>query len=163
MLVYFSCEVKIFGDSGFLPVNLNVGDSLLHRTVMTEVNLQCLLLSALRCIGPITLRGFLDTVDIRVLTPAYPDFLEIVSVVVIIERVYSEDLLTLDWCQTEYGCYILVSVLELGLVEKNLDIGVVDDSLLDNRRVNDIVKLLRNNTGNAMKLADCLIDRKSVV
>ena len=124
---------------------------------MTEINFQSLLFGAFRGVCPVTFRRFFDSKHIRVLTATNPYLLEVVAVVVIIEGIDREDLLTLNGSQTENGCNVFVSVLKLGLVKKYLDVRVIDDSLLDNGRVNHVVKLLSYDSGNTVELADCLI------
>ena len=133
MLVDFSCEIEILGDTGFLAVNLNMCDCLLHGAVVTEIDFQRFLLGSLGGVCPVTFRRFLDAVHIRVLTTAYPYLLEIIAVVMVVQGIDGEYLLTLNRGKTENGGNILISVLELRLVEKYLHVRIVDDSLLHNR------------------------------
>ena len=75
----------------------------------------------------------------------------------VIQTVDGKDLLSLYISDTEDGSYLVISVLELGLVEKDLDVGVIDDGFLDNRRVYHITEFLCYHACNAMELSDSLI------
>ena len=124
---------------------------------MGEVYLQGFLLVALRGVCPVTFRGFLDTIDIRLLPPAYPHFLEVAAPFLVVERVDGEYLLLLYRGQAEDGGDVVVPVLELRLVKQYLHIGIVDDSFLDNGRIYHIVQFLRDHSGDAVELADGLV------
>ena len=157
MLVDFSCKLQIQKPSIRLTVFLNTGDGLLQRTVPGKINLQCLLLGTFCSICPVTFRCFLHTVHIRVLSPANPHLLEVASSLMVVQRIDSENLLTLYVSESQNGCNILIPVLELGLVKQNLHIRVVDDGLLHNRGINHVIKLLSNHTGYSVELPDGLI------
>ena len=50
----------------------------------------------------------------------------------VIERVYRKDLLSLYVGDAKDSGNLIISVLELRLIQQNLDVGVIDDSLFDN-------------------------------
>ena len=106
---------------------------------------------------PVALGGFLDTIDVALLPAADPHLLEVAAPFMVWECVDGEDLLLLYLSEAKDGSNLTVPVLELALVEQYLDVGVVDDGLLDNGAVYDVVQLLGDDTGNAMELADGLV------
>ncbi len=162
-MVDLTGKIKIFGYSGSLAVGLDIGYRLLHGAVMTEIYFQSLFLGPLGGVGPVTFRRFLDAIDIGVLAAAYPHLFEVVASLLVIEGVDCEYLLLLNRCQSEYGRYVAVPVLELRLVEQYLHIGVVDYRLFYDGRVYHIVKLLCHHTGYAVELADGLIQELYVL
>ena len=157
MLVNLSGKLQVYRAARFLPVGLDVRDGLLHRAVVAQVRFQCLLFRPLGGVGPVTFGGFLHTIDIGVLSPAYPHLLEVAAPLVVVERVDGEYLLPLHGGQSQYGGYLLVPVLELGLVEQYLHIGIIYDGLLHDGRVYHVVQLLRDHPGDAVELADGLV------
>lgn len=116
LLIDFSCEYQILVTPGLLPVRLDSCDCLLHIAIVGEVNLQGFLLSPLGGVCPVTFGRFLHTIDIRVLSPAYPNLLEVVAILTVVQGIDGKNLLPLDLGQSQYGSYLIVSVLELGLV-----------------------------------------------
>ena len=157
VLVDLSGKLQVYRAARFLPVGLDVRDGLLHRAVVAQVRFQCLLFRPLGGVGPVTFGGFLHTIDIGVLSPAYPHLLEVAAPLVVVERVDGEFLLPLHGGQSQYGGYLLVPVLELGLVEQYLHIGIIYDGLLHDGRVYHVVQLLRDHPGDAVELADGLV------
>ena len=91
------------------------------------------------------------------LSPANPHLLEVAASFPVVQGIDGKNLLPLDGSQSQDGGNLLVPVLELRLVEQYLHIGVVDDSLLDDGRINHVIQFLRNHSGNAVELADGLI------
>ena len=157
MLVDLSGELQVYGAARFLPVGLDVRDGLLHRAVVAQVRFQRLFFRALGGVGPVTFGGFLHAVHIGMLSPAYPHLLEVAAPLMVVERVDGEYLLPLHGGQSQYGGYLFVPVLEFGLVEQYLHVGVVDDGLLHDGRVYHVVQLLRDHPGDAVELADGLV------
>ena len=125
---------------------------------MGQIEFEGFLLRTFGSVSPVAFRCFLHTVHIRVLSPAYPDFLEIAASFPVVQGIDGKYLLPLDGGQSQDGGNVLVAVLELGLVEQYLHVGVVDDGFLHDGRIYHIVQLLSNDTCNAMELADSLIE-----
>ena len=119
MLVDFSCKLQIQKPSVSLAVFLDTGDGLLQRTVPGKINLQCLLFGTFCGVCPVTFRCFLYAVHIRVLSPANPHLLEVASSLMVVQRIDSENLLTLYVSESQNGCNIFIPVLELSLVKQN--------------------------------------------
>ena len=71
----------------------------------------------------------------------------------VIQRVYRKDLLSLYVGNTKDSGNLIISVLELALVEQNLDVRVVDDGFLDNRRVYHVIQFLGHHACDAMELS----------
>ena len=115
MLIDFPCKFEVFQTSVQFTVGFNTGDSLLHRAVLPEVNLQGFLFGAFRGICPVTFRGFLHAIHIRMGSPAYPDLLEVAATFMVVQSVDGEYLLPLHLCQAQDCRYFLIPVLELGL------------------------------------------------
>lgn len=113
MLVDFPCKLYIEKDTVLLAVFLDMDYRLLQIPVMGKIYLQGFFLAPFRGIRPVTFRGFLHTIDIRVLPTAYPDLLEVAAPFLVVERVDGEYLLLLYRGQTEDSCNIVVPVLEL--------------------------------------------------
>ena len=76
----------------------------------------------------------------------------------VIQTVDGKNLLTLYICNTENSSNLIISILELALIQKNLDVGVIDDSLLDNRRVYHVTQFLSHHTCNTVELSHGLIE-----
>lgn len=76
----------------------------------------------------------------------------------VVESVDGEDLLLLDLCEAEDSRDLVIAVFELALVKQNLDVAIVNDGLLYDGRIDDVIQLLGDNTGDAMELADGLIE-----
>ena len=153
MFVDFPCKFQISLASVAFSVGLDVGYRLLHRPVMGDVGFEGFLLRPLGGVRPVAFGGFLHAVHVGVLSPAYPHLLEIAAPFVVVECVDGEYLLPLHGGKPQYGGYLLVPVLELGLVEQYLHVGVVDDGLLDNGRVYHVVQFLRDHPGDAVACA----------
>ena len=156
MLVDLSGKLQVFRAARLLPVGLDVRDGLLHRAVVAQVGFQRLLFRPLGGVGPVTFGGFLHAVHVGVLSTAYPHLLEVAAPLVVVEGVDGKYLLPLHGGQPQYGSYLLVPVLELGLVEQYLHVGVVDDGFLHDGRVYHVVQLLRDHPGDAVELSDGL-------
>lgn len=116
LLIDFSCEYQILVIPGLLPVCLDSRDCLLHITIVGEVNFQGFFFSPLGGVCPITFGRFLHTIDIRVLSSTYPYLLEVVAALTVVQGIDGKNLLPLDLGQSQYGSYLIVPVLELGLV-----------------------------------------------
>ena len=157
MLVDLSGKLQVYGAARFLPVGLDVRDGLLHRAVVPQVCFQCLLLRPLGGVGPVAFRGFLHAVHVGVLPPAYPHLLEVAAPLVVVQCVNGEYLLPLYGGHPQYGGYLPVPVLELGLVEQYLHVGIIYDGLLHDGRVYHVVQLLRDHACDAVELADGLV------
>ena len=159
MVVHFPCKVEVLAHAGSLAVLFDEGDGLQRVAVAVGgIYLQGFLLGTLRGISPIALRRFLHTIDIRHLSPAYPHLFEVGTPLVVVQGIDGEYLSPLNVGQTHHGCYLVVAVFELGLVEQNLHVGVVDDGFLDNRGVNHVVQLLCHHSSNAVELAHRLVE-----
>ena len=154
MLIDFSGKFQILMPAVPFAVCLNVRDGFLHRSVVGQIEFEGFLFRAFGGVGPVAFRCFFHTVHIRVLSPAYPDFLEVAATFPVVQGIDGKYLLPLDGGQSQDGSNVLVAVLELGLVEQYLHIGVVDDGLLHDGRIYHIVQLLGNDTGYAMELSD---------
>ena len=72
----------------------------------------------------------------------------------VVQGIDGKYLLPLDGGQSQDSGNVLVAVLELGLVEQYLHVGVVDDGFLHDGRIYYIVQLLGNDTCNPMELSD---------
>ena len=142
MLIDFPCKFEVFQTSVQFAVGFNAGDCLLHRAILPEVNLQGFLFGAFRGVCPVTFRGFLHAIHIRMGSPAYPDLLEVAATFMVVQSVDGEYLLPLHLCQAQDCRYFLIPVLELGLVKQYLHIGVVDDGFLHNGGIYHIVQFL---------------------
>ena len=157
MLVDLSGKLQVYGAARLLPVGLDARDGLLHRAVVPQVCFQCLFFRPLGSVGPVTFGGFLHAVDVGVLSPAYPHLLEVAASLVVVQCINGKYLLPLHGGQSQYGGYLLVPVLELGLVEQYLHVGIIYDGLLHDGRVYHVVQLLRDHPGDAVELADGLV------
>ena len=143
MFVDLPCEVEIFIYPSLSAVFFYLRDGTLDvATKVACVNFEGFLLRPFRGVSPVTFRRFIHAIYVRHLPTAYPYLLEIVAPLMVVERIDGEDLLSLHRRQSEDGRYVIVSVLELGLVEQDFHITIVDDGLLDDGRVNHIVQLL---------------------
>ena len=121
---------------------------------MGEVYLQGFLFAPFGRVCPVTFRGFLHTIHVRVLPTAYPHLFEVAAPLAVVQGVDGEYLLPLDGRETQDGGYLLIPVLELCLVQQYLHVGVVDDGLLDDGRVNHVVQLLCDHPGDAVEFPD---------
>ena len=157
MLVDFPRELYVEKSTVLLAIFLDMDYRLLQIPVIGKVYLQGFLLAPFCGVCPITFRGFLHAIDIRVLPTAYPYLLEVAAPFLVVERVDGEYLLLLYRGQAEDGGYVAIPVLELRLVEQDFHIGVVDDGLLDNGRIYHIVQLLSDHSGDTVELADGLV------
>ena len=116
LLIDFPCKYQILVTPGLLPVRLDSRDCLLHIAIIGKVNLQGFLLDPLSSVCPVTFGRFLHTINIGVLSPAYPNLLEVIAPLTVVQGIDGKNLLPLDLGQSQYGGYLIVSVLELGLV-----------------------------------------------
>ena len=119
MFVDFIGELQVLSrQSGFLHILAEMTDALNSIiAIVLDIDLQGFLFGTFCGIGHIALRRFLHTIDIRTLSSAYPDFLEVVSPIMVIQAVNRKDLLTLYIGDTEDGGYLVIPILELTLVQ----------------------------------------------
>ena len=75
----------------------------------------------------------------------------------VVECIDGENLLSLDSRQSEDSRNVIIPVFELRLVEQDFHITVINDSLLDNGRINHIVQFLCHYSGDAVELTHRLI------
>ena len=140
-----------------MAIYLYLYDSLFQCTIVSDIGFQGFLLGSFRGVSPVTFGGFLYAIDIRMLSPANPHLLEVAASFPVVQGVDGKNLLPLDGSQSQNGGNLLVPVLELRLDEQYLHIRVVDDSLLDDGRINNVIQFLRNHSSNAVELADGLM------
>ena len=153
MFVDLAGKLQVLGAARLMTVCLHTGDGFLHGSVVGQIEFEGFLFRAFGSVSPVAFRCFLHTVHIRVLSPAYPDFLEVAASFPVVQGIDGEYLLPLDGSQSQDGGNVLVAVLELGLVEQYLHIGVVDDGFLHDGRIYHIVQLLGNDTRYAVELS----------
>ena len=159
MFVDMPREIEIFAYPCFSAVFLYLCDGTLDvTTIMLRVNLEGFLFRPFRGVGPVTFRRFFHTIHIRYLSTAYPYLLEVIPALVVVKAVDGEDLLSLNRCQSEDSRDVIVSILEFGLVKQNFHVAVVDDSLLDDGRINHVVQFLCHNSSDAVELTHRLVE-----
>lgn len=141
MFVDLAGKLQVLGAACLMTVCLHTGDGFLHRAVVSQIEFEGFLLRAFGGISPVAFRCFLHTVHIRVLSPAYPYLLEVAATFPVVQGIDGEYLLPLDGCQSQDGSNVLVAVLELGLVEQYLHIGIVDDGFLHDGRIYHVIQL----------------------
>ena len=117
LLIDFSCEYQILVTPGLLPVRLDSCDCLLHIAIVGEVNLQGFLLSPLGGVCPVTFGRFLHTIDIRVLSPAYPNLLEVVAILTVVQGIDGK--ICCRWIWVSPNMAAISSYLSLNLVWSN--------------------------------------------
>ena len=158
MFVHFDREVKVLLYTQLLAVFLNFRDGGLDVTVVPLIDFQSFFLGSFRSVGPVAFGRFLYAIDIGVLAAAYPNLLEVIPALVVVQGIHGEYLLFLNLCQSEDGTDGIVSVLELRLVEEDFYVRVVDNGLLDDGAVDDIVEFLRHHSCYAVELSHRLIE-----
>ena len=159
LFIDFVSEFQVLtSQSGLFHILTEVSDALYSIVaIVLDINFQGFFFSAFCRVGHIALRRFFYSIDISTLSPAYPDFLEVVTSLMVVQGVDGKDLLSLYISDTEEGSYLILSVLELAVVEQDLDVRVIDDSFLDYRGVNHITEFLGHHACNAVELSDRLI------
>ena len=158
MFINLPREVEIFIYPCLSAVFLYLRDGTLDvATIMSCVDFEGLLLRPLRGVSPVTFRRLLHTIHVRHLPTAYPHLLEVVTPFVVVECIDGENLLSLDSRQSEDSRNVIIPVFELRLVEQDFHITVINDSLLDNGRINHIVQFLCHYSGDAVELTHRLI------
>ena len=125
---------------------------------LSLIKLQSFLLGLLSGIAHITLARLLDAKDIGGVDTLDKNFLKRTATSLVVKAVNGKNLLTLDIGQGKGGLDIIKLLLELRLVKEHEDIGVIDDSLLDNRRRGDILYLLGDNTDHSPMLTGGLVE-----
>ena len=124
MFIDFIGELQVLScQSSLFHILTEVSDALYGIiAIVFDVDFQGFFFSTLCRIGHITFWRFFDSIDIGTLSPAYPDFLEVVASIMVVQGVDGKDLLSLYISDTENSSYLIISVLELGLVKQDLDV-----------------------------------------
>ena len=120
------------------------------------------LLGFLRGVGKVFLHTYLRSIDSTLHTAqAYPYLLvESVGVIVLID---GENLALFLFRKTEHRLYAVELGHILALVEQYLAVGVINNTFLDNGRLNDVVYLLRYDNGFSEIFSNRLIEILDVV
>ena len=116
----------------------------------------------LRGVGKVFLHAHLRGIDGTLHTAQANPYLLVkpVRVVVLID---GENLALLLFGQAKHRLYAVELGHVLALVKQYLAVGVVDDALLDDGRLDDVVHLLRHDNGLAEILSDSLVEILDIV
>ena len=120
------------------------------------------LLGFLRGVGQIFLHAHFRSIDSTLHTAQpYPHLLvESVRVIVLVD---GENLALFLFRKTEHRLYAVELSHVLALVKQYLAVGIVDDTFLDNGRLDDIVHFLRHDNGFPEILSHRLVEILDVV
>ena len=142
-LVDFLRKRQGLADSASVPIPTIGFDSLLMTAFQfLLVELQRFLLGSFSCIGHVAFMWFFDSKDCRILTSTDEYLSEEASTFLVFKSVDGEYLSTIDFGESKDSLDLIETFLELALIEEHNHIGVVDDSLLDDRRTDNILDFL---------------------
>ena len=96
MLIDFSGKFQVLMPAVPFAVRLDMCNGFLHGSVMGQIEFEGFLLRAFGGVGPLAFRCFFYTVHIRVLSPAYPDFLEVAASFPVVQGIDGKNLLPLN-------------------------------------------------------------------
>ena len=102
--------------------------------------------------------GFFDSKDCCILTSTDEYLSEEASTFLVFKSVDGEYLSTIDLGESKDSLDLIETFLEFALIEEHNHIRIVDDSLLDDRRADNILDLLCYHTDGSPELACCLVE-----